>query len=126
MISTACCLVHPNFKVRSIILLILRDEIISWYKRVKFNEKVAMFSTMKLNDLANSSQNQATNSNEDGNTDETSSEIEAQQKKNKFAVLLSQKYNLQSTEVPEIKNEDLVNLGTKAVNSIMSRLQSMF
>lgn len=104
----------------------MRDEIISWYKRVKFNEKVAMFSTMKLNDLANSSQNQATNSNEDGNTDETSSEIEAQQKKNKFAVLLSQKYNLQSTEVPEIKNEDLVNLGTKAVNSIMSRLQSMF
>lgn len=40
MIASARCLVTPNFKVQSILRAVLRDEIMTWHKKVSAREKV--------------------------------------------------------------------------------------
>lgn len=55
MISCARCLVSPNFKVQSILRAILRDEIITWHKKVREREVV---SASLENILSSSLQNQ--------------------------------------------------------------------
>ena len=103
MIATASCFTHPNYKIRSVLCAILRDEIILWYKQAKSNEKISILSSL------------ASQSNLTDDLDELSN-CERQQMK--LATVLGQ------SESAEIVGEKLVNLVTKAVNSIMSRLRS--
>lgn len=46
MIATARCLCHPSFKVHAILRTILRDEIMSWYKKVRIGRHSFTFNLL--------------------------------------------------------------------------------
>jgi len=106
MISAAACLTHPNYKVRSILCAILRDEIITWYRRLKSSDKLMCYTQI----LQQSAQIQ--------NLDPLSAEHAQTQ----LAISLSN--IIAQPDFPEIGGEELVRLVNKAANSIMSRLSS--
>ncbi|OTF77711.1 Nipped-A-like protein [Euroglyphus maynei] len=124
MIASASCLVHPNYKVRSILLAILRDEIINWHKRIKSSEKMALISSAIIA-LAN---NQPAKNLYQNPKDESSMDHSDQQQQQNQQFTQQQLTDvINSTnmnEIPEMGGEELVNLVTKAANAIMSRLQS--
>ena len=132
MISSASCLVHPNYKVRSILLAILRDEIINWHKRVKSSEKMALISaamtalatnqTAKiLNQNQKDDSNMDTNSSGGGGDQQNQQQQQQQFTQQQLADVIN---SPNMNEIPEMGGEELVNLVTKAANAIMSRLQS--
>lgn len=130
MISSASCLVHPNYKVRSILLAILRDEIINWHKRVKSSEKMALISAAMTALATNQTakilnQNQKDDSNMDtsnsGGGDQPNQQQQQQFTQQQLADVIN---SPNMNEIPEMGGEELVNLVTKAANAIMSRLQS--
>ena len=130
MISSASCLVHPNYKVRSILLAILRDEIINWHKRVKSSEKMALISAAMTALATNQTakilnQNQKDDSNMDTNNSGGGDQPNQQQQQQFTQQQLADVINSPNmNEIPEMGGEELVNLVTKAANAIMSRLQS--
>lgn len=115
MISAATSLTHPNYKVRSILCAILRDEFITWFRRIKSSEKANLLSAMILQ-----AQNRALEQSADPNKSSTSPATKPS---------LQMSPELQavfSKDIPQITSEHLVNLVNKSASSIMSRLTSKF
>lgn len=130
MIATSSCLTHPNYKIRSIILAIFRDEIINWYKRTKINENLASLSSaIQAAKSVNAAAAAAAATANDPNN-EHCDEIKDQDQTQRLQSMMDEKLlsivekNLDLREPPQIPEKELVTLTTKAVNSIMSRLQS--
>ncbi|KAF7489783.1 Transformation/transcription domain-associated protein [Sarcoptes scabiei] len=131
MIATSSCLTHPNYKIRSIILAIFRDEIINWYKRTKINENLASLSSaIQAAKSVNAAAAAAAATANDPNN-EHCDEIKDQDQTQRLQSMMDEKLlsivekNLDLREPPQIPEKELVTLTTKAVNSIMSRLQNL-
>ena len=122
MIATASCLTHPNYKVRSILCAILRDEIIAWYKRLKSNERMVILSQLAIQVAAKQLASRG-----GGHTggDDHHDGVHGQQQQQTPQLSGSQLAAL-AHDIPDIGSEQLVTLVNKAANAIMSRLSSKF